>query len=160
MELRLQIWLSYLQQHRMIGDGAIPRALSTGSGPTRGREWRSTSVRSLSIFSLTPHHLSRSWEGLERAFGITRAQQRAAPDNGDDDNAGLRLYIWPILNWSRLTTSMIHELPTREEEEKEEKEEEEGWWLFKVEAFQKCTIPRRNCFDLSAVRPSLFLFDV
>lgn len=35
-----------------------------------------------------------------------------------------------------------------------------GMWLFPPEAFKEPTILRRFCFDLSAVKPGLFLFEV
>ncbi|KAL2137648.1 hypothetical protein VTI28DRAFT_8675 [Corynascus sepedonium] len=35
-----------------------------------------------------------------------------------------------------------------------------GMWLFPPSAFKKQTISRRNCWDVSAVRPGLFLFEV
>ncbi|KAL2014984.1 hypothetical protein VTK56DRAFT_6634 [Thermocarpiscus australiensis] len=35
-----------------------------------------------------------------------------------------------------------------------------GMWLFPADAFKEHTIPQRNCFDVSAVRPGLFLFEV
>ena len=35
-----------------------------------------------------------------------------------------------------------------------------GLWLFPAEAFKEPTVPRRFCFDLSPVRPQLFLFEV
>lgn len=35
-----------------------------------------------------------------------------------------------------------------------------GMWLFPPEVFQQPTVPRRSCFDVSAVRPGLFLFEV
>lgn len=35
-----------------------------------------------------------------------------------------------------------------------------GMWLFPLEAFKKPTIVQRSCFDLSAARPGLMLFEV
>lgn len=35
-----------------------------------------------------------------------------------------------------------------------------GMWVFPVHAFKEPTVIRKNCFDLSATRPGLILFDV
>ncbi|KAK3293765.1 uncharacterized protein B0H64DRAFT_405422 [Chaetomium fimeti] len=35
-----------------------------------------------------------------------------------------------------------------------------GMWLFPAEAFNEPTVPHRSCFDASAVRPGLILFDL
>ena len=35
-----------------------------------------------------------------------------------------------------------------------------GLWLFPAEAFKEPTVPRRFCYNLSPVRPGLFLFEV
>lgn len=35
-----------------------------------------------------------------------------------------------------------------------------GLWLFPAEAFKEPTVPQRFCYDLSPVRPGLFLFEV
>lgn len=151
-----------------------------------------------------PHRLSRGWEELERAFGVTR-EQRAARESGDDNNAGLRLYICPTVRWP---TAMMHEvLVPGEEGSREElarylQVEADDWlskriffemvtngsrplakhgcmidaesfemmekfpctaigmWLFPADAFRERIAPPRNCFDVSAVQPGLFLFEL
>ncbi|ROW01880.1 hypothetical protein VMCG_05571 [Cytospora schulzeri] len=187
--------------------------LQRRGSPAGAFDWLETDPRpgvqlDLSQVSLTrdPRSLARSWENLEKAFGVIRPEPGS--ETSANSNKDFSFYICPTLFWppddQQLPGEEAQGPPegSREELAGHLRQEVDHWdrkrqyimsfdppgivipwhgtiidaetfetmrrapstaigiWLFPANAFKEPTKVPINCFDLSAVRPGLLLFDV